>query len=202
MRKLYFCKSEDGSSAIEFAFYIFTFVLMCGFLVDISFAVIIKGQAERINNSLISVLRERDNFFNGNESIYKTDLDNLKSIADVLLVRENNQVMPYQLGIRMISFSTNSTDRKKIVNQDINFETAKIAGCDIKAGRTTQSRLSSLSSWGIPPSATRNTTASWYPVYEVTLCIPGAVSYFQQAMGKFDQNLGNLSIHNAAIPRL
>lgn len=51
-------RPEKGSVAVEFAFYIFIFTLFCGFLMDMTFSLIKKSELERVNNSLMSVLRE------------------------------------------------------------------------------------------------------------------------------------------------
>lgn len=70
MRKT-FIPSEEGASAIEFAMYIFIFVILCGFLMDMSFSIVKKNNLERLNNSLFSILRERSTFFDGNTNLSK-----------------------------------------------------------------------------------------------------------------------------------
>ncbi|WP_185064398.1 tight adherence pilus pseudopilin TadF [Kluyvera ascorbata] len=196
-----FVKSNNGAAAIEFAFYIFVFVLMCGFMVDMSFSLIKKSQVERVNNSLIAVLRERVNFFNGRTDLTQDDLSQLKSIADILLVNDDGTVAPYQLGLKMVSFSSRSTQQNPIPIET-HIVTQSISRCDLNSEFTSTADLSTLSAWGIPPASTANTPASWYPVYEVTLCVPGAASWFFQAMGTFNRNLGSIYVRNATIPRL
>ncbi|HEB4873303.1 TPA: hypothetical protein R0C45_005119 [Kluyvera ascorbata F0526] len=196
-----FVKSNNGAAAIEFAFYIFVFVLMCGFMVDMSFSLIKKSQVERVNNSLIAVLRERANFFNGRTDLTKDDLNQLESIADILLANDDGTVAPYQLGLKMVSFSSSST-QKKPIPIETHVVTQPVSRCDLNSEFTSTAELSALSAWGIPPASTANTPASWYPVYEVTLCVPGTVSWFYQAMGTFNRNLSSIYIRNATIPRL
>lgn len=196
-----FVRSNNGAAAIEFAFYIFVFVLMCGFMVDMSFSLIKKSQAERVNNSLIAIVRERANFYNERENIDKNDLSQLKSIADILLASDDGTVASYQLGIQMVSFSAASTKNRPFPT-GAHMVTAHVAGCDLDSEFTPVVELIALSAWGLPPAATANTAESWYPVYEVTLCVPGAVSWFNQAMGMFNRKLGSIIIRNATIPRL
>ena len=196
-----FVKSNNGSAAVEFAFYIFVFVLMCGFMVDMSSSLVKTSQVERVNNSLIAVLRERTNFFNGRTDITRDDLAQLKDIADILLATNDGTTAPYQLGIQMVSFSSRSTQRNRIPT-GTHVATDPVTGCDLDNEFTSVADLSALSVWGIPPASTAGTPASWYPVYEVTLCVPGAVSWFNQAVGKFNRNLSSISIRNATIPRL
>lgn len=200
MRKK-FIPSEEGASAIEFAIYIFIFVILCGFLMDMSFSVVKKNNLERLNNSLFSILRERSTFFDGETNISQNDLENLKSVADRLLIKSDGTVEAYQLNIRQIIFTAKSTENNKIVTSN-NFSTSSVVGCAISDNLLPVSSLSALSVWGIPPTVSSTVTKFWYPVYEITLCVPGATSYFHRAMGVFNKNLDGLYIRNAGLPRL
>lgn len=193
--------SEDGASAIEFAMYIFIFTLLCGFIMDMSFYVVKKNNLDRFNNSLFSILRERSVFFDGATDISRNDLTTLKSIADRFLMTSDGSVEAYQLNIREITFSTNSTQTNKMPTA-VNFHTDNINGCAIDNNLVPIADLSNLSVWGRPPTTSGATADSWYPVYEITLCIPGATSYFHRALGIFNDNLSSLYIRNAGLPRL
>ncbi|MBA7848240.1 hypothetical protein HV205_27925 [Klebsiella sp. RHBSTW-00465] len=193
-------RSEDGSSAIEFALYMFIFVLMCGFLMDMSFAIINKSHAERVNNSLMMIFRERIAFYNSTETITQADLIHLKSISDALLKKEDDSIDDYQLAIRMISFSSRSTQNRQIPSE-LFYASPAVNGCDSARNRSDQNRLAAMSAWGLRPSATKDEAVFWYPVYEITLCIPGSVSYFNRALGVFNRNLSSLYIRNASLPR-
>lgn len=197
-------KDESGTSAIEFACYIFIFTLMCGLMIDISSSVIKKGQLERVNNSLMAILRERNDFYNGRINFSKEDVEQLDNIANVLLADSDGTVEPHQLTIRMIEFSPDSTSDNKIRGLERTFSTIVVAGCDYQTGtKTSIDTLSNLSAWGVPPTAKQNATNPfWYPVYEITLCVPGAVSYFHQMIGGFKKNMSSLNIRNVAIPRI
>lgn len=194
-------RSESGASTIEFAFYVIIFVAMCGFLMDMCFSVIEKSHAERVNSSLISILRERNVFYKGDVNLSTADLDQLKKIADQLLSDDQGNVQPYQLGIRMVSFTKDSTETSR-TPLDSKYISKEVNGCNIAAHLTSVDNLSKLSPWGIPATARKDTLPSLYPVYEVTLCIPGYASFFHQAMGVFNEKLSSLYIRNAAIPRL
>ncbi|VUS64777.1 tight adherence pilus pseudopilin TadF [Klebsiella spallanzanii] len=193
-------RSEEGSSAIEFALYMFIFVLMCGFLMDMSFAIIKKSQTERVNNSLMMIFRERIAFYNSVETITQADLTHLKNISDTLLRKEDGSLDGYQLAIRMISFSPRSTKTTQFP-VEIFYASPVVSGCDIINNKSRQNRLIAMSAWGLRPNATKDETEFWYPVYEITLCVPGAVSYFNRALGVFNSKLDSLYIRNVALPR-
>lgn len=200
MRKK-FIPSEEGASVIEFAMYIFIFVILCGFLMDMSFSIVKKNNLERLNNSLFSILRERSTFFDGNTNLSQNDLVKLKSVADHLLMKSDGTVEVYQLNIRQITFNAVSTQNNKVVHES-SFKTNNITGCVMNDNLLPVANLSALSVWGVPPTASFTATNFWYPVYEITLCVPGATSYFHRAMGVFNKNLDSLYIRNAGLPRL
>lgn len=196
-----FVFSEKGTSAIEFAIYIFIFTIMCGFIMDMSFSIAKKNNLERLNNSLFSILRERKTFFGGTTNLSQNDLTTLKSVADRLLMKRDGTIEAYQLNIRQITFNANST--QVLQNTTVsNFKTNDITGCSINNNLLPVDRLSALSVWGLPPTTLSTAIPSWSPVYEVTLCIPGAISYFHRAMGVFNNRLGSLYIRDAGLPRL
>lgn len=191
--------SENGSSAIEFAFCVFVFVAMCAFLTDMNFSLIKKGGMERISNSLMMVLRDKTSFYNKSTVVItEADLNNLSDIANLLMKKSDGTIEPYQLGIRMIYFKPESTQSDKIIDE-YNFRTKAISGCDIEKNSTSQDKLSALSVWG--KAANSGMGKTWQPVYEITLCVPGIVSHFRSFLGYFDKKLGSLYIKNAAIPR-
>lgn len=196
-------KDENGSSSIEFAGYFFIFVLMSWFMIDMSSSVVKKGQLERVSNSLMSILRERNAFYNGRIDINNGDLTQLDSIANVLLRKNDGTIEPHRLTIRVITFSPNSTPINPIPVSNVPLSTNAIAGCN-NSPQTPMAQLRGLSSWGLPPVTNTQTGATpfWYPVYEITLCVPGAVSFFQQFIGSANQNMASINIRNAAIPRL
>lgn len=196
-----FISSGEGSSAIEFAIYIFIFTIMCGFIMDMSFAIVKKNNLERLNNSLFSILRERKTFFGGATNLSQSDLTTLKSVADRLLMNSDGTIETYQLNIRQITFNANSTQASKRTTTS-SFKTNDIKGCSINNNLLPVSSLSELSVWGLPPTTFSTAIPSWTPVYEVTLCIPGAISYFHRAMGLLNANLDSLYIRDAGLPRL
>ncbi|MFU0885709.1 tight adherence pilus pseudopilin TadF [Kluyvera sichuanensis] len=196
-----FISSEKGASAIEFAMYIFVFTMLCGFIMDMSFSIVKKNNLERLNNSLFSILRERSTFFDGAANLSRNDLTTLKSIADRFLMKSDGSVEPYQLNIRQISFAANSTAAIQRATAT-SFKTGNIRGCAIDNNLLPIANLTALSVWGLPPTTLNTTPPSWYPVYEVTLCIPGAISYFQRAIGVFNKDLDSLYIRDAGLPRL
>jgi len=198
-------KDENGSSSIEFAGYFFIFVLMSWFMIDMSASVVRKGQLERVSNSLMAILRERNVFYNGRINITNADLTQLDGIANVLLSNSGGTIEPHQLTIRAVTFAPQSTKFPQPQGTVITLSTNAVAGCDFRTDPATPiAQLSALSSWGLPPVTTIRTGANafWYPVYEITLCVPGARSFFQQFIGGANQNMANLTIRNAAIPRL
>ncbi|WP_318371037.1 tight adherence pilus pseudopilin TadF [Enterobacter sp.] len=197
-------KDENGSSSIEFAGYFFIFVLMSWFMIDMSSSVVRKGQLERVSNSLISILRERNVFYSGRINITNADLIQLNGIANVLLTNSDGTIQPHQLTIRAVTFAPQPIQFPQPPGTVITLSTDAIAGCNFRTDPTTPiAQLSALSSWGLPPvTTTRTGAAFWYPVYEITLCVAGAKSFFQQFIGGANQNMANLTIRNAAIPRL
>ncbi|WP_368301754.1 tight adherence pilus pseudopilin TadF [Kluyvera sichuanensis] len=196
-----FISSEKGASAIEFAMYIFVFTMLCGFIMDMSFSIVKKNNLERLNNSLFSILRERSTFFDGAANLSRNDLTTLKSVADRFLMKSDGSVEPYQLNIRQITFAANSTAAIQRATAT-SFKTDNIRGCAIDNNLLPIANLSALSVWGLPPTTLNIATPSWYPVYEVTLCIPGAISYFHRAIGLFNKDLDSLYIRDAGLPRL
>lgn len=196
-----FISSEKGASAIEFAMYIFVFAMLCGFITDMSFSIVKKNNLERLNNSLFSILRERSTFFDGAANLSRNDLTTLKSIADRFLMKSDGSVEPYQLNIRQITFAANSTAAIQRATAT-SFKTDNIRGCAIDNNLLPIANLTALSVWGLPPTTLNTAPPSWYPVYEVTLCIPGAISYFHRAIGVFNKDLDSLYIRDAGLPRL
>jgi len=198
-------KNENGSSSIEFAGYFFIFVLMSWFMIDMSSSVVRKGQLERVSNSLISILHERNAFYNGRMNITNADLTQLNGIANVLSINSDGTIQPHQLTIRAITFAPQPTQFPQPPGAVITLSTTAIAGCNFSTDPTTPiAQLSALSSWGLPPAADIRTGATpfWHPVYEITLCVTGAVSFFQQLIGGASQNMASLNVKNVAIPRL
>ncbi|SUX66383.1 Uncharacterised protein [Citrobacter amalonaticus] len=61
--------------------------------------------------------------------------------------------------------------------------------------------LRSFRSGVIAPDRSPDADQDWFPVYEVILCVPGAESYFNRALGIFNKDLGSLYIRNVALPR-
>lgn len=196
-----FIPSEKGASAIEFAMYIFVFTILCGFIMDMSFSIVKKNNVERLNNSLFSILRERSTFFDSAANLSQNDLATLKSVADHFLMKSDGTIEPYQLNIRQITFAANSTSTIQRTTAT-SFKTDNLKGCAIDDNLLPIANLSALSVWGRPPTTSSRAAASWYPVYEVTLCIPGAISYFHRAMGVFNNDLDSLYIRDAGLPRL
>lgn len=193
-------KSEKGTAAIEFAFYMFIFVLMCAFLTDITSSLIKKSEIERVNNSLMMILRDRTSFYADSNIITKLDLDNLSGVAELLLKNEDGSVEPYQLGVREVYFKPKSTQVNKIPSE-YNFVSGKINGCDIENNTTPQEKLSALSVWGPKINTDKDEEPFWYSVYEITLCVPGVVSNFRKALGYVNKNLGSIYVKHAGIPR-
>ncbi|EMF0717564.1 hypothetical protein V2E67_001728 [Citrobacter freundii] len=198
-------RSEQGSVVVEFAFYVFIFMLMCGILMDMTFSLSKKSELDRVNNSLISVLRERNALYDGRIIPTQQDFEDINKLAKKLLTGNNGTVLPYQLELRVIE----QIDIAGIVDKDkehffymTSFVSSKISGCDIPQNLPPQRQLEGLSVWGIPPSKSFTGEAMWYPVYELTLCVPGAVSYFHQMLGVINGKLGSLYIRNVALPRI
>nr|WP_318384064.1 tight adherence pilus pseudopilin TadF [uncultured Enterobacter sp.] len=191
--------NEKGSSSIEFAGYLLIFSLLCAFLVDMSFSLIEKSRVERVNNSLTQILRERNAFYKGEVMLSRPDLVQLNDIAKTMLNANDNEVS-FQLAIRSITFSPSSTKDNMKVEDDTSFETAALSGCSLAKQKTSVKNLEKMAVWGIIPASTDD-VAQWFPLYEISLCVPGKVSYFKQVLGLFDEKLGSLYIRNATVPR-
>lgn len=205
-------KSENGSVVVEFAFYLFIFMLMCGILMDMTFSLIKKSEIERVNNSLMSVIRERNAFYEGKPYPSQQEFDQLKSIADNLLRKSDGTIEPYQLELMVaIPFSSivdvdgqkkpDSSHRPSFGEDD--FITKDIEGCNISKHRTVPAteELGELSVFGQPPGSA-DPNGIWYPVYELTICVPGAVSHFNQMLGLINKKMGSLYIRNVSLPRI
>ncbi|MBJ3589779.1 hypothetical protein JGC56_01165 [Salmonella enterica subsp. enterica serovar Saintpaul] len=193
-------RSEKGSAVVEFAFYIFIFTLICGVLMDMTFSLIKKSELERVNNSLMSVLRERNAFYDGRAIPSALDFNQIKEVANTLLGTTDKS---YQLELRIAlpaSGPVPDPDVRPSFAEAV-FNTQKINGCEIDENVSNITQLGSLSVFGQPPGSA-DPNGIWYPVYELTICMPGAVSYFNQFMGVFNKKLASLYIKNVAIPRL
>lgn len=195
-------KSEKGSAVVEFAFYIFVFMLMCGILMDMTFSLIKKSEIERVNNSLMSVLRERNAFYDGRSIPSDMDFWQIKDVADTLLTK-NGTIEPYQLQLRIATpmMDKDTTASKRPTFSSSVFDSQNITGCEFGGNSPSIEQLGKLSVFGHPPSSA-DPNGIWYPVYELTICVPGAVSHFQQMLGLVNKKLGSLYIRNVAIPRI
>lgn len=199
-------KSEKGSAVVEFAFYIFIFMLMCGILMDMTFSLIKKSQIERVNNSLISVLRERNAFYEGRTVPDIVDFTQIQNIANNLLTNSDGKIEPYQLELRIATPVDVDGQEKPDASQRPDFSvteftTQNISGCDINSNLSTIGQLRTLSVFGQPPSSV-DPNGIWYPVYELTICVPGAVSHFHKMLGLINKKMGSLYITNVALPRI
>ncbi|ELO0859288.1 TPA: tight adherence pilus pseudopilin TadF [Citrobacter amalonaticus] len=217
--------SEKGTSSIEFAFYLLIFALMCGFLIDMSFSLITKSHMERVNYSLTMIFRERNGLFGGGNAsdISKSDFDTLKATLDEMLRHNDGSVEPYQLGIQILQpIAQQCSIQSSIQSSPLNncpsphpvkpdgplsrytsasFNTMFIEGCDVRRKYSRREDLAKLSVWGHRPDRSPDADQDWFPVYEVILCVPGAESYFNRALGIFNKDLGSLYIRNVALPR-
>jgi tight adherence protein F len=185
-----FRKSESGIVSVEAAGYFIVFFMLCAFLSDWSVVFLDKSRIERVNNSISTVLRERNVLYSGQEEISDDNAEELFNLAEKLM--ENSRVAgrDYAVTIDAVYFSDNN---KVLQVAKTDTFTKSRGGCQVN--KPAVGNIVQLSAWSADEGR-------WLPVYQVTLCVKGKSSLFMQLGNLIGFTVGDLSVSNVVVPRV
>lgn len=154
--------NQQGAFAIELAFVLAFMVTLFLFCIDLSTQVLNRAKLDRLSYSLVSLVKERQRFFEERTELSETDFNQLQTIAAQMLSNESGQTVDF--GIQVDSLIEG---RSQSFNQPYPGET----GCEPE---TPIAQLSQL----VPSKA----SGDEFPLYQVTLCL-GSDAWFDRSRG-------------------
>lgn len=191
-------KNESGAVSIEAALYFVMFLVLCGLVADYSVVFINKGRLERVNHSLSSIIRDRTALYNGKEEIKHQDVDKLKKIADILM-RESRYSGKFSIYVDAIYFKgASGGGRKEILNYH-KYSVQSDYKCSLPIPNMDTDGIKALSPWAYDE---KRKADRWFPLYQVSICVPGEESLFKRYLGVITGNkLSDILVSNIVVPR-
>ncbi|MCL1145361.1 hypothetical protein L2747_04930 [Shewanella marinintestina] len=154
---------QSGAFTIELAFVLLFTSALLAFTGDIAFQLLNRVNLDRVNFSLVNILKERTRFFDGNLIVTSTDVDDLDVLAARLLgYAQTSETAPYGMRVEWLV-----NDRYSSINKGIG------GGTPCSAGDSLKDRTSL-----VPHSS----ADKHFPLYQVTLCL-NTDSWFNQFWG-------------------
>ncbi|MCL9783357.1 ATP-binding protein [Vibrio sp. S4M6] len=154
---------QSGIYAIEFALITTVICLILIFSFQAVASLSIKGQLERLSFSLVSILRERTQLYNGNYTLTQPEANALYTIAQNSLNRTLSGYDDSNFGAVIEGLTFDSS--KPPVGTPTRFELGSYH-CNVPRDIASYQNLSVVTTWGRQA-----------PLYRVTLCYKG-VNYF------------------------
>ncbi|MDU8924167.1 tight adherence pilus pseudopilin TadF [Pasteurellaceae bacterium LIM206] len=164
-----FWRDKKGSVTVEFVFMLVLLALIFAFMADLVFIRSSLGKLDNASYSLVNVLRERQQLYDGNEALRQEDLSLFQQMASQILLGEKDQNLAIYL--EELSFRGNTPYYSTL-------------GAEICRPGTTLDRLENLS----PRSEIRNERK--IPIYQVTVCLNVGGGLFRALLVKDSAKIG------------
>lgn len=188
LRKL--INNNSGAVIIEFSLYSTIFIIISFFLVDWGRVLLDKSQMARTNASLISVLRERTLFNDGEKKLTQEEANALHQLAGVLFADSRLANRDYMIVIDAVFFTASNMLRVEDVSSFRSGDTS----CNVQSPDLRSQIITSL-------SVLKAGDNLWQPIYQVTICVKGAESLFKKIGNIMRVSFDDISISNATIAR-
>ncbi|WP_394391321.1 tight adherence pilus pseudopilin TadF [Shewanella woodyi] len=166
---------QHGAFTIELAFVLLFTSALLVFTGDIAFQLLNRVNLDRVNYSLVNVLKERTRFFDENLIVTSAEVDELDILAARLLgYGQTSENAPYGIRVEWIV-----NDRYSSIDKGIEGEAPCIPGDSLK---------------GRGHLAPQTSADKRFPLYQVTLCL-NTDSWFNQFWGDETQHY----IHSSSV---
>ncbi|MDO4698890.1 MAG: tight adherence pilus pseudopilin TadF [Pasteurellaceae bacterium] len=86
-----FLEQRKGSVSVEFVLLLAVLTIMLAFMFDLVFTRSTMGKLERTSYSLLNIVKERKQFYQGQNSLSSKDLRDMETLATNLMYGENSQ---------------------------------------------------------------------------------------------------------------
>jgi len=185
---------NDGAAAVEAAISFCIFVLLCALLIDYSRVVLEKSYISGVNTTLSSLLRERKALYGGRMEVDQNDIKQLEDISATILGSNFVLNKDYFIDVQAVYFRPSASKNNKLIDttKTMAFHSAS-SPCDMNIPPANSAILTNLSTF--------EANKGWLPVYQVSICLPGAESVFKRVMGALNESMPDILIKNAVIPR-
>lgn len=179
----------QGVIIVEFVFVFFITALFIKILLSVTEYYSTIGKLDRISYSLVGIVRERTRLYNDNNELTQIQVNQIKQLADSMLVNSRSTETDLAIKIETIHFdhteSSAIEDRHIDNTKSFSFNTGV---CEPKKPLSELTQLSSFSHAG-----------RWIPLYQVTLCLPATPWY--SALFNREGNITPIKSSSIAIER-
>ena len=159
-------KDHKGSVTIEFFFATMFMLIIFAFMVELVLLRSTMGKLDRTSYSLVNILRERTQFYNGDTNITERDAEQFRILAARLLDRKSGEVK-----VRLERWGEETNGVSVRGDQDCQPITAL-------------EKMSSLSPRSETIMNASNTEKRRVPLYQVTLCVENSSLFADMVLGK------------------
>lgn len=156
--------SCHGAVIIEFTFVIFIITLLIKLMISVATYQSTIGKLDRISYSIAGIVRERGIIYSTDTELTQNQVDELKMLADKMLLRSGLQRSNLEITVETLSFIVSTPEIKSIDNSKT-----------FSLGLGTCQPIQPLRDMTALSPYTNS--ARWLPLYQVTLCLSASPWY-------------------------
>lgn len=181
-----FFAQRKGSTSVEFVLLIAVLTIMLAFMFDLVLTRSTMGKLERTSYSLLNIVKERKQFYQGQNALSSQDLRDMETLATKLMYGENSekqaQVMLEYIELDVPNPTSNNLRQRKIISSGSQ-----------KTSSTCQP-YKPLSHWAetAPVSEEKRSI----PLYQVTVCVE--MQSFFKALTVSKQNRDGIFLRSSS----
>lgn len=188
-----FVKKDAGAAALEAALSFCVFVMICTALIDFSNVMLKNSYMNRVNATLANIIRERAALYDGREQLSQNDVNDLYQLSQKLTGSSFQINKDYFIDIRAVYFVHDKNELRKEISSTQTYRSPRHS-CESAIPKADSKTLQDLSVF-VPDT-------QWLPVYQITLCMPGAESFYMRTLGLFKWDMPDILVKNAVVARL